>query len=270
MYLKHLSAFVLGGLLLAGNVYAEDNDDINTRHVIEQPSFISFPNIQFDDADLQKLDRWMLLKLIINDSGEVHKVMLLKSSGVPRLDSRVIGEIKEHARLKPLMLDGRPIAAYAMQMIDFKAENPDVSWPVPENLLYIPAGTPSRNYKLLKLKRGCSKKLSSRYSVSVILSAYIGKGGQVIRLAVKQPSPDNAVNQAAVEALSRCLFEPLVEDGQAIAYTTDIPMYFYNDYADKDVISPAPELLKVNKPVNTAVRPDGSNVLPDADTPATK
>lgn len=270
MYLKQLSAFVLAGLLLAGSARAEDNNGFDTRHVIENPSYIAFPKIQFGDDDLQKLDRWIMLRLLIDDSGEVHKVMLVKSTGVPRLDLRVIGQIKEQARLKPFMLDGRPIAAYALQAIEFKAENPVVPWPVPESLQYIPVATPTRSYKLLSLKRACSRKLNYRYSASVILSAYIGKGGEVIRLAVKQPAPDNAVNQAAVETLSRCLFEPLLEDGQAIAYTTDIPMYFYKDYADKSVLSPAPELLKVNKPINTAARPDDSNISPAVDKPATK
>jgi TonB family protein len=261
MYLKQLLAFVLGGLLVAGNVHAEYNHDINPRYVIEKPNYVYFPKIQINEYDLPKLDR-MILELLIDEYGEVHKVMLVKSSGMPKLDVQIIEQIKARAHFKPLVLDGKPIASYVYQIVEFKDEDFVATPTIPEYLQYIPVGTPSRNYTLLSLKRACGKKLDNSLSVSVLLSAYISKNGEVLQLAVKQPAPDNAVNKAAVEALSRCLFEPVLEDGQAIAYTTDIPMYFYRDYANRGSIKPAPELLKHVKAQGEDAKVDEKLVAP--------
>ena len=267
MYLKQLS-LALGVLLLCCSLHAETVQEPEPAHIIEQPRYISFPTVIFSDEDLQGVNRWLLLEVVVDEEGYVFKAVPRKSSGIPWLDARIIKRMKARARLQPMLVDGKAVPSYAYQKIELAAERPKVSWPIPETLQYVPAGTPTRDYRLLSLTRVGKQKLQYSRSAAVIISAYIGRNGRVLQLAVKQPDPDNRINYAAVQALLRCVFQPVLENGEPIAYTTDIPMYFYTDYANVGVISPAPELLPVTKGQGKANKAEDKATAPAVTAPA--
>jgi TonB family protein len=60
----------------------------------------------------------VVLRLIVSESGNVEEVVLLRSSGYPRLD-RAATVIGRRYRFKPLLIDGKPVKVSTNVLIKF-------------------------------------------------------------------------------------------------------------------------------------------------------
>lgn len=111
-----LFAVLLGGLLLNNPLYAESLLVTDAPGQSAGVSFKKPPKIEFDNADLEGQTRSAALKVFIDEQGKVSKIVVVKSTGLPKMDAKLIAAFKR-VEFTPYMENGKAIAVYTV--LDF-------------------------------------------------------------------------------------------------------------------------------------------------------
>ncbi|MDS7693906.1 energy transducer TonB [Acinetobacter soli] len=76
--------------------------------VLRTPRFKIMPEFVFDQDELGGVERDITIYSEANQQGKVTTARIVKSSGIPELDSKVIKQFKEQTEFYPLNINGKP------------------------------------------------------------------------------------------------------------------------------------------------------------------
>lgn len=115
---KVVYAVLLGGLLLNNPLQANAFAVTDAQSKIERPSYRKPPKIEFDNADLKGQDRHASIRIGIDEQGKVSDVSMVRSTGLPGMDAKVIAAFKL-VEFTPYIENGEGIPVYTVVQLRF-------------------------------------------------------------------------------------------------------------------------------------------------------
>ena len=85
-----------------------------------QPPWVNFPNLRYNNSDLENISREIVVSIFVNESGYVEYAKVVKSTGIDKLDKMVVKALKSGSRTKIFKQNGKPIRFKALQKFELR------------------------------------------------------------------------------------------------------------------------------------------------------
>lgn len=90
-----------------------------SAHLTTRIQWIKFPQIRYEDADLKSQDRYAIVRIKANESGEIVDASVKESTGLQKLDQMLLKAIYS-AQTKPFQKDGNELSVIGYQSFSLK------------------------------------------------------------------------------------------------------------------------------------------------------
>lgn len=103
-----------------------------SAHLTTRIQWVKFPKIQFDDAELKSQDRYAIVRIKANESGQVIDAAVKESTGITKLDQMLLKAVYA-AKTKPFQKNGNELSiigyqTFSLKLNEDKAENCKLSF----------------------------------------------------------------------------------------------------------------------------------------------
>ncbi len=95
-----------------------------SAHLTTRIQWITFPKIKFDDADLKSQDRYAIIRIKADESGNVIDASVKESTGIAKLDQMLLKAVYA-TKTKPFQKNGNELSIIGYQAFSLKLNEDD-------------------------------------------------------------------------------------------------------------------------------------------------
>lgn len=158
-------------------------------------------------------------RLIVDTEGRVAEVLIINSSGHPRLD-RAGAAISSKYLFEPVLVKGQPIAFSTVLPINFRLAKPDDQPAVKKEPASGAILSPTDPAALLNLLN------TTKEHGVVVVRLTIDESGKVTDVEIMQSSGNKNLDDVALKAGAIYLFSPYIINGKPVRIQTQLKLTF--------------------------------------------
>lgn len=176
-------------------------------HLTTRIQWVKFPQVQYDDGDLNHRDRFAIVRVKADESGKVTSASVQESTGIKKLDQILLKAVYS-AKTKPFKKDGNHLSmigyqAFSLKLNDGAEDNSQCeilgiskNWAKQQK-------DKSAAFEYLKQPDITIEKDILKNQNRVIKFKFkVNKHGDVKKVELKKHSGVNAIDQQVIEAVS--------------------------------------------------------------------
>lgn len=190
--------------------------DVIPEMIYEEP--IEYPA----EAKAKKIEGKTILAFRVETNGKASAVKMVKSSGSDLLDQAAKAG-SEKFRFKPALLDGKPVMVWTNLAVNFVLDTGKVEAPR-SGTFVVDENAPKlvKQVEPVYPPEAVAKKIEGK----VYLKLFIDTAGKVTEARVAKSSGDKSLDDSALEAARKFLFEPARQEGRPVGVWVTLPVSF--------------------------------------------